>query len=75
MKITRRQLRRLIKEAIGLTVTYTFPSAVEFSSARKALGDARIPVEFGVNEIMVDSFDVDDVEFTLQNARVRFARQ
>jgi len=81
MKITKHQLRRIIKEEKvrilnerrGI-VLFEFPSDVEMSNARRALNQARMPFEVGVGvlEIPVDMADL--AEEVLFDARVRYRR-
>ena len=77
MRITKSQLRRIIREAMGsdMMVTYVFPSAIDFQKARQVLDDAMLSAEFGRDEVMVKSFDEEDVDFAFQDARVRYRKQ
>jgi hypothetical protein len=81
MKITKRQLRRIIKEAMHARkgepthVTFVFNSPVEKNLAMRALNKAMLPADFGVQEMMVHVDDVQDVEEELRYARVRYAKR
>ena len=84
MKITKRQLRRIIRESVesaspspttsGRVSVFEFPSNVEMSDARLALNQARIPYDTGVLRVEIGPHDIDMTEDALFDARVRFRR-
>ena len=81
MKITKQQLRRIIKEEKVRILNerrqialLEFSSNVEMSNARRALNQARVPFEVGVGVIEIPVDMVDLTEEVLFDARVRYRR-
>ena len=91
MKITKRQLKRIIKEefekvyypeqeykrkaAMPKELTYIFRDAVSKQMAMNILDDAMIPAEFGAQEMMVSINDEEDVDYELKAHGVRYTKQ
>ncbi len=91
MKITKRQLRKMIKEefekvyypeqeykrkvAMPKELTYIFGDAVSKQMAMNILDDAMIPAEFGAQEMMVSINDEEDVDYELKAHGVRYTKQ
>ena len=81
MKITKRQLKRIIKEEKARILleqlqvsVFEFPSNVEMSNAQRALNQARVPFEVGVGVLEIPMDMVDVAEEALFDARVRYRR-
>jgi hypothetical protein len=84
MKITKRQLRRIIRESVesaspspatsGRVSVFEFPSNIEMSDARRALNQARIPYDTDILRVEIGRRDIDMAENALFDARVRFRR-